>query len=137
MGAPWIVTVAKAGALCTPRLSVTTSENVTVPEVLGTVTETLEVGAVVVTVGLVGESGVEVDTGVGMGIGIGVGIGVGIGIGPTIGVMGLMIGVTGLTIGVTAVSGRFSLLLSDGAICFSLLVSFFAVMAAPTSTCTR
>jgi len=58
-----MVTVANAGALCTPRLSVTTSEKVTVPEVLGTVTETLEVGAVVVTVGLVGESGVEVDTG--------------------------------------------------------------------------
>jgi hypothetical protein len=110
-----MVTVAKAGALSTPRLSVTTSENVTVPEVLGTVTKTLEVGAVVVTVGLAGESGVE--TRIGMGIGI-----------------GLITGLIGLMMGTASASGRFSLVLSDGAICFSLLVRFFAVTAAPTST---
>jgi hypothetical protein len=122
--------VAKAGALDTPRLSVTTSENVTVPDVLGTVTETLEVGAVVVTVGLAGESGVAVE------VGGGVGVGIGVGIGPT-GVTGPMIGVTGPIIGDISASGRFSLVLSEGAICFSLLVRFFAVTAAPTSTCMR
>src|SRR5664279_1235067 len=57
-GAPCIVTVANAGALCTPRLSVTTSENVTVPDVLGTVTATIDVGAPVVTLGLLGDRGV-------------------------------------------------------------------------------
>jgi hypothetical protein len=122
-----MVTVAKAGALCTPRLSVTTSENVTVPEVLGTVTDTLEVGAVVVTVGLVGESGVEVVTG---GIGTGIGMGVGIGI-------GLMIGVGGPAMGATAPSGLLSLVLFDGAIFFSLEVRSFAFTAAPMSIDTR
>jgi hypothetical protein len=121
-----MVTVAKAGALDTPRLSVTTSENVTVPEVLGTVTETLEFGAVVVTVGLVGESGVEVEVGPTTGV-----------TGPTTGVTGPMIGVTGPMIGDISASGRFSLVFSDGAICFSLVVRFFAVTAAPTSTDTR
>jgi hypothetical protein len=51
-----MVTVTKAGALATPRLSVTTSENFTVPTVLGTVTATLDVGAVVVVLGAVGDS---------------------------------------------------------------------------------
>lgn len=60
-----MVTVANAGALWTPRLSVTTSEKVTVPEVLGTVTATVDVGAVVVTLGLVGDSGVVVPPGSG------------------------------------------------------------------------
>jgi hypothetical protein len=53
--------VAKAGALCTPKLSVTTSEKVTVPVVLGTVTATVEFvygGAV----GVVGLAGVSVTT---------------------------------------------------------------------------
>jgi hypothetical protein len=61
-----MVTVAVAGALSTPRLSVTTSEKVTVPEVFGTVTETLEL--VVLVLGLVGDSGTDVvATGVIMG----------------------------------------------------------------------
>ena len=55
-GVPWIVTVTNAGLLCTPRLSVTTSENVTVPEVFGTVTEMLECGAEVDTDGFAGVS---------------------------------------------------------------------------------
>jgi hypothetical protein len=49
-------TVAVAGALFTPRLSVTTRENVTFPEVFGTVTDTFEFGAVVVALGLEGVS---------------------------------------------------------------------------------
>jgi hypothetical protein len=112
------VTVVKTGALFTPRLSVTTSEKVTVPEVLGTVTETLEVGAVVVTEGFVGESGVELEMGIGTGTGMGVGIGTGCtGIGPgctgvgtgctgvgSIGV-GLTIGVTGPITGAVTASG--------------------------------
>lgn len=50
-GTRWMVTVVYAGALFTPRLFVTTSANVTVPEVFGTVTETLDCGAGVVTDG--------------------------------------------------------------------------------------
>ena len=50
-GGAWMVTVAVAAWLFTPRLSVTTKENVTVPVVLGTVTATLDVGAVVVVEG--------------------------------------------------------------------------------------
>ena len=63
-------TVAKAGGLSTPRLSVTTSEKVTVPEVLGTVTETLDAGAVTIVEGLAGDSATEALTGTG-GTGIG------------------------------------------------------------------
>lgn len=58
VGAAWIVTVANAAALCTPRLSVTISENFTCPVVLGTVTSTLE--AVPDTDGLAVVSGVGV-----------------------------------------------------------------------------
>ena len=67
---------------------------------MGTVTDALEVGAVVVTVGLVGESGVAVEVGAGVGLITGL-------TGPTIGVIGLMIGVA-------SASGRFSLVLSEG-----------------------
>jgi hypothetical protein len=56
VGGPWMVTSAKAAALFWPRLSVTTSENFTDPDTLGTVTSTLEVGAVVVVLGLLGDS---------------------------------------------------------------------------------
>lgn len=41
-----MVTLVYAGALFTPRLFVTTRANVTVPEVFGTVTETLGAGLV-------------------------------------------------------------------------------------------
>jgi hypothetical protein len=54
VGGAWMFTLAMAGALCTPWLSVTTREKVTVPEVLGTVTET--VGVVVLMWGVAGES---------------------------------------------------------------------------------
>jgi hypothetical protein len=46
-GMPWIVTVAVTGALCCPKLSVTTSWNVTVPEVFGTVTGCTGLGVVI------------------------------------------------------------------------------------------
>jgi hypothetical protein len=59
-GVFWMDTVTVEGALTWPRLSVTTSWNVTDPDVLGTVTETL--GLVVEIEGLLGESGVEVGT---------------------------------------------------------------------------
>jgi hypothetical protein len=62
-----MVTVANAGALSTPRLSVTTSEKVTVPVVLGTVTATLAVGAVVVVDGFDGVSATGVPVGAGVG----------------------------------------------------------------------
>ena len=57
-GGAWMVTVTLAGALCTPRLSVTTSVKVTCPDVLGTDTVMLgeepEMGAF-------GSSGVAVE----------------------------------------------------------------------------
>lgn len=110
-----MVTVVKTGALLTPRLSVTTREKVTVPDVFGTVTETLEVGAVVVTLGLLGESGVEFVTGVGTGIGIGMGVGIG---------MGLTMGVTG-SIGPVTASG---LLLGLFGICVLLRWDWIPVL---------
>jgi hypothetical protein len=110
-----MVTVAKAGVLCTPKLSVTTRENVTVPEVSGTVTETLDVGAEVVIVGFEGESGVESITGFGFGVGVGSVVGIGVGTGVTGGVtgstgeaIGLTGGVTGPTTGVIGLIGGFT-----------------------------
>jgi hypothetical protein len=55
-GVLWMDTVTVEGALTWPRLSVTTSWNVTDPDVLGTVTETLEL--VVEIEGLLGDNGV-------------------------------------------------------------------------------
>jgi hypothetical protein len=46
-GMLWIVTVAVTGALCCPKLSVTTNWNVTVPEVFGTVTGCTGLGVVI------------------------------------------------------------------------------------------
>lgn len=104
LGAGWMVTVNVAGALCWPRLSVTTSENVTVPDVLGTVTVVVELAVdtgKVVGAGIGGKG-----TGIGIGgVGIGLGtIGVGIGFGVTgIGTTGVGVGVTGLVTGVVGV----------------------------------
>jgi hypothetical protein len=50
VGGPWMVTEATAAVLCWPRLSVTTRLKFTTPPVFGTVTATLDVGAVVVMV---------------------------------------------------------------------------------------
>jgi hypothetical protein len=47
MGMLWMVTVAVTGALCCPKLSVTTNWNVTVPEVFGTVTGWTGFGVVI------------------------------------------------------------------------------------------
>lgn len=114
-GGPWMVTVANAGALCTPRLSVTTSEKVTVPVVLGTVTATLEVGAFVVVDGFDGESATGVPVGAGVGEGVGVGIGIGVGSGPT-GATGPATGpeATGVTGVVVASAGTAGPGVSDG-----------------------
>jgi hypothetical protein len=49
-----MVTDATAGGLCTPKLSVTSKEKVTTPEVLGTVTKTLDAGAATMVVGVAG-----------------------------------------------------------------------------------
>lgn len=65
-------TVAKAGWLSRPMLSVTTSEKVTVPEVLGTVTETFDVGAVTVVDGFADDNATVALPGPeGAGVGIG------------------------------------------------------------------
>jgi hypothetical protein len=61
VGGACTVTEAMAGALCTPRLSVTTREKVTVPEAFGTATEM--VGVAVLTLGLAGESTLADGTG--------------------------------------------------------------------------
>jgi hypothetical protein len=71
-------TVTVACGLVWPKLSVTTNENVTCPEALGTVTET--VGLVVDTVGFDGDKAVGAVPGTPTG-GSGTGIG-GLGIGP-------------------------------------------------------
>jgi hypothetical protein len=81
-------TVTYAGALSWPRSSVTTSENRMLPVVPGTLTETLDVGAVVLVLGLAVDSemtvvaiGVTGATGT-TGIKIGAGAGVGAAVGP-------------------------------------------------------